>query len=267
MCEVDDTILTGVDGHVFVITLNRPERLNAISAELSEEFLAAMRRFDKDPSLRVAVITGAGRAFCAGRDLRQRAEEQAEPASPGSELAGFLGARDEERMYTFSTNKPLIAAVNGHCLGGGFEIALWCDIRIASEAASFGLPEIKRGFFPGGGGPQRIARNVPQSLAMEMLLTGDPIDAAAALKAGLVSRVVAPDELMPAALGVAHAIAGNAPLAVRAVKELYAQSRDAPLSDAMRFGAALRWMVGQTDDAKEGPRAFSEKRPAVYRGS
>lgn len=263
---MSDTILTETRGNTLLITLNRPEKLNAISSELSEALSDALHRFDTTRELRVAVITGAGRAFCAGRDLVQRAGETAAPATVGSELEDYLAARPDDRFSTWTTNKPLIAAVNGHCLGGGFELALTCDIRIASEAASFGLPEITRGFFPGGGGPQRIGRAAPQSLAMELLLTGDSINAGRALEAGIVSRVTTPGELLPVSLEIAGRIARNAPLALRAAKELYQHSQDLPLAESLRFGAALRWMVQQTDDAKEGPRAFKEKRAPEYQG-
>lgn len=263
---MNESILTEQHEHTLLITLNRPEKLNAISSELSEALSEAIHTFDSTPELRVAVLTGAGRAFCAGRDLVQRAGESLEPPTVGSELEAYLGSRPDDRFSTWATNKPIIAAVNGHCLGGGFELALCCDIRIASERASFGLPEITRGFFPGGGGPQRIGRAAPQSAAMELLLTGDPIDAARALETGIVSRVTSPEELLPVAMELASRIARNAPLAVRAAKELYQHSQDLPLAESLRFGSALRWMVQQTDDAKEGPRAFKEKRPPEYTG-
>ncbi len=266
MSSTSDTILAETEGQILRITLNRPEKMNAMNPELSDALMATLDEFDRSPDLRVAVITGAGRAFCAGRDLKQRAEEQLGPPSTGAELRGYLASQPHDRVFTWSTNKPMIAAVNGFCLGGGFELALCCDIRIAAEGAKFGLPEITRGFFPGGGGPQRLAKLVPQSLAMEMLLTGAPIDAAAALQAGIVSRVVPLAEVVSTAMELAQKIAANAPLGVRAVKEVYTYSANAPLDDALRFGNALRWMVGQTDDAKEGPRAFSEGRTPVYRG-
>ena len=263
---MSDTILTETQGQILLITLNRPEKMNAINAELAAELMTALQEFDASPALRVAVITGAGRAFCAGRDLRQRADDGNGKQDVGAELESFLGSRPADRFSSWSTNKPVIAAVNGFCLGGGFELALWCDIRVAADHATFGLPEITRGFFPGGGGPQRLARAAPASLAMELLLTGDPIDAPSALQAGIVSRMTSAEGLLPVALEIAGKIARNAPLAVRAVKEVYTQSRDAPLADSLRFGSALRWMIGQTEDAREGPRAFSEKRATEYHG-
>lgn len=146
------------------------------------------------------------------------------------------------------------------------ELSLICDIRICSTEAQFGLPEIVRGFFPGGGGPQRLARSIPQSIAMELILTGDRIDAETALRAGIVSRVVPVKDLMPTALKLANRIAGHAPLAVRAVKEVAVIAMNESFEQGMRFGGAMRWVVGQTEDAKEGPRAFAEKREAEFKG-
>jgi enoyl-CoA hydratase/carnithine racemase len=162
--------------------------------------------------------------------------------------------------------KPLIAAIDGYCLAAGFELALTCDIRLCTPEARFGLPEITRGFFPGGGGPQRLIRAVPQAVAMEMILTGDPIDAATALRVGLVSRVVSEDELLPTARQIAQRIAGHAPLAVKAVKEVAQTALDETLEQSLRFGSTLRWIIGQTEDAREGPRAFAERREARYQG-
>jgi enoyl-CoA hydratase/carnithine racemase len=162
--------------------------------------------------------------------------------------------------------KPLIAAIDGYCLAAGFELALTCDIRICTPEARFGLPEITRGFFPGGGGPQRLMRAVPQAVAMEMLLTGDPIDAATALRVGLVSRIVSENELLPTARQIAQRIASHAPLAVKAVKEVAQTALDETLEQSLRFGSTLRWIIGQTEDAREGPRAFAERREPRYRG-
>jgi enoyl-CoA hydratase/carnithine racemase len=160
----------------------------------------------------------------------------------------------------------LLAAVDGYCLAAGFELALLCDLRICTPEARFGLPEITRGFFPGGGGPQRLLRAIPQAMAMEMILTGDAIDAATALRVGLVSRIVPASELLPTARLIARRIAGHAPLAVRAAKEVAQSALDETLEQALRFGSALRWIIGQTEDAREGPRAFAERRPPSYQG-
>ena len=156
--------------------------------------------------------------------------------------------------------------MHGYALGGGTELALACDLRIAAESARFGLPEITRGFFPGGAGPVRVPRMVPMAVAMDLLLTGEPIDAQAALRWGLVSRVVPDDQLLDTAMAMARRIAGFGPLAVRAARELARRQEGMPLDDAIRLSASLRWIIGQTEDAAEGPRAFAEKREPHYRG-
>jgi enoyl-CoA hydratase/carnithine racemase len=179
------------------------------------------------------------------------------------------GVIEASHMASFARlpmEKPLIAAIDGYCLAAGFELALTCDLRICTPEARFGLPEITRGFFPGGGGPQRLIRAVPQAVAMEMILTGDPIDAATALRIGLVSRLVPEDELLPIARQIAQRIAGHAPLAVKAVKEVAQTALDETLEQSLRFGSTLRWIIGQTEDAREGPRAFAERREPRYQG-
>jgi enoyl-CoA hydratase/carnithine racemase len=247
---------------VGMITLNRPDALNTINADLSRGLMEGLRRIRDDESIRVGLVTGAGRAFCAGADLRSRAGGPAASSGP----AELFPTDPPEGFATFDAKKPLIAAVNGHCLGGGFEIALACDMRIASTQATFGLPEISLGFMPLAGAPQRLPRAIPQAAAMEMLFSGDRIDAATALQYGLVSRVVAPEELMAEARRLAERVASHAPLAVRALKEVVYASQDMSLPQALRFGGAMRWVIGQTDDSKEGPRAFAEKRPPEFKG-
>ncbi len=262
--EGTDAVLFAVDDHVATITLNRPEALNAMNRAVSRGIMDGLRRIEDDSEIRVGIITGTGRAFCAGADLKERAQNEA--GGSGVPLLNVVDHRPGADFATFHPKKPMIAAVNGLCLAGGMELALICDIRVASVGASFGLPEITRGFFPGAGGPQRLSRAIPQALAMEMVLTGDPIDAQRALESGLVSRVVAADELQLVARQIASRIAGHAPLAVRAVKEVAASAADLTLAQSLRLGGSLRWIIGETDDAKEGPRAFSEKRDPEYRG-
>jgi enoyl-CoA hydratase/carnithine racemase len=162
--------------------------------------------------------------------------------------------------------KPFIAAIDGYCLAAGFELALLCDLRLCTPDAKFGLPEITRGFFPGGGGPQRLIRAIPQAVAMEMILTGDPIDASTAQQVGLVSRMVPAEALLATALQIARRIASHAPLAMKAVKEVAYAALDETLEQSLRFGGALRWIIGQTEDAREGPRAFAERRAPQYQG-
>jgi enoyl-CoA hydratase/carnithine racemase len=263
---VSDVVLFELANHVATITLNRPEALNALNRELSSGLMAALRRVRDEDDIRVAILTGNGRAFCAGADLKERAASGQGGGAAGASVKAFVAAVHGESFYTMTMPKPLIGAINGHCLAGGMELALVCDIRIAARSATFGLPEITRGFFPGAGGPQRLLRAIPQSLAMEMILTGDPIDAERALQGGLISQVVDDASLMPRAYEIALRIAQHAPLAVRAVKELALTAQDLSLEQSLRFGSALRWIIGQTEDALEGPRAFADKRPPDFKG-
>ncbi len=261
----DEDLLFEIDDHVALITLNRPAKRNAVTAAMSDRLVECLERVRQDPDIRAAILTGAGGAFSAGADLKQRAAGGGERAEDKA-AATVIDAPLSAKWSTIRVEKPLIAAIDGYCLAAGMELALACDIRICTPAASFGLPEITRGFFAGGGGPQRLMRAIPQSMAMEIILTGDRIDAETALRVGLVSRVVGPDELLPAARALAGRIAGHAPLAVKAAKETALAALDQPLDQALRFGGALRWVIGQTEDAKEGPRAFAERRDPVFRG-
>ena len=248
------------DGGVALITLNRPESLNAMNAESGALLRACLQRVHADPAIRVGVITGAGeRAFSAGADLKEWARPGATGPSGGT-VDEILTVEPSEETSTIRVAKPLIAAVGGYCLGGGLELALACDIRIASPDASFALPEVRHGFIPGGGGVPRLLRSIPRSAAMEMILTGDRCDAETALRWGIVSRIVPRDELVPEALALAGRIAEHAPAAVRAAKELSRTTADLPLEEALRFSGVLRWIVGQTPEAREGPRAFARGR-------
>jgi E-phenylitaconyl-CoA hydratase len=248
---------------VAVITLNRPAVRNALNRELGQALMETLQRVRTDEDIRVAVLTGAGRTFCAGADLKERAQSG---RAADAAVASVIEASRAASFARLPMEKPLIAAIDGYCLAAGFELALTCDLRICTPEARFGLPEITRGFFPGGGGPQRLMRAIPQAVAMEMILTGDPIDAATALRVGLVSRVVPEDELLPTARQIAQRIAGHAPLAVKAVKEVAQTALDETLEQSLRFGSTLRWIIGQTEDAREGPRAFAERREPRYQG-
>ncbi|MDA0351118.1 MAG: enoyl-CoA hydratase/isomerase family protein [Chloroflexi bacterium] len=257
-----DEVIWEQNGHVATIRLNRPEALNAMNSAVRDGLMAALHRVRDDDSVRSAVLTGTGRAFSAGADLKERARGDSDRSGgPETVLHGLPQA-----FYTFDPGKPIIAAINGLALGGGLELTLACDIRIAVNTAMLGTPEITRGFFPGGGAPLRLPRLIPRSMAMEMLLTGDPIDAATALQWGLVSRVVTADELMPTALKLAGRIAEHAPLAVRANRELAYATDDMTMEQVLRMSSLSRWVVGQTEDAAEGPRAFVEKRAPEYHG-
>lgn len=255
-------VIFDVTEGVATITLNRPDQMNSINGELSAGLMEALKQVRARDDIRVAVLTGNGRAFCAGADLRSR--DGGPAASSG--VAGLFRTDDAVGFHEFDARKPIIGAINGYCLGGGFEIALSCDLLIASEAAQFGLPEITLGFFPLAGAPVRLPRSISRVMANDLLFTGERIDARTALAFGIVSRVVGNDELMSTALGMAAKIAGYAPIAVRAMHELVRRQGDMPTAEAMRLAGTMRWAVGQTDDAKEGPRAFAEKRKPVFKG-
>ncbi len=255
-------VLFEVDRGVATVTLNRPDAMNAINADLSAGLMDALQQVRSREDVRVAILTGAGRAFCAGADLRGR------PGGPAaaSGVASLFPTEDRVGFSQFDTKKPVIVAVNGYCLGGGFEMALAGDIIIASEAAQFGLPEITLGFFPLAGAPVTLPRTIPRVLANDMLFTGERIDAQTARAFGIVSRVVPAEDLMSTARAIADKIAGYAPLAVRAMHELVRRQGNMPRPEAERLAATMRWAIGLTEDAKEGPRAFAEKRAPVFRG-
>ena len=250
-----------VDDKVCVCELNRPHAMNSIDPEMREELYALYDRIKKDNDIHVVIFTGAGdKAFCTGADLKKTmptSESYAETllgkGDPGS---AFLG---------LETDKPLICAVNGYALAGGTELLLACDIAIASENARFGLTEVRRGSIPWGGSMQRLPRSIAKSDAMLMLLTGDIIDAQEALRIGLVSKVVPHADLMPTAMGIARRIASNAPLAVRAVKQLVVQGQDLPLVHALHIDKYMYGLLKDTEDRIEGRRAFAEKRDPVWK--
>jgi enoyl-CoA hydratase/carnithine racemase len=237
---------------VALLTLNRPDKRNAVNDEMRAELTAAFAGFDADPSLRVVVLTGAGSAFCAGGDLS--ASTVPDPDRP----------RIIEPLDKFA--KPVIAAINGVAFGGGLELALACDLRIASHAARFALPEVRLGSLPGSGGTQRLPAVVGPSLAAQMILTGEPIDAARALAAGLVSELCAPEKLLDTAVAHARAIARNAPLAVIAAKRLLRAAAATHDAQRLDFERRLFNELARTEDRNEGRRAFREKRDPVFKG-
>jgi E-phenylitaconyl-CoA hydratase len=214
-----------------------------------------------DAAIRVAIVTGAGeRSFTTGADLKSFIPKPAELAD------SWLTQRDQLLNRGLEVWKPVIAAVNGYCLGGGMTLLLATDIRLAAEHATFSLAEVKRGVVPGNGGTQRVLKQLPYPIAMEMLLTGDQMDAATAARWGLINRVLPLKDLMPAALEVAKKIAANAPLAVQAAKELAVRSQDVDIVTGLRMEAVTNRLLQTSEDAAEGPRAFAEKRPAVFKG-
>jgi E-phenylitaconyl-CoA hydratase len=247
-----------------IITVNRPERMNSMDPATNLELYKAWMDFKDDNDLWVAVLTGAGnRAFSAGNDLKAMSEAQAQGRSTASVHlpVPFGGMTEKVEIW-----KPMIAAINGYCLAGGLETALACDIRIAVPHATFGFPEPQRAIVPGAGGTQRLPRYIPMAWAMEILLTARPIDAEAALRCGLISRIVPAEELMPTALKIAEDICSNGPLAVRAVKELAIRGRDMALPHGLAFEDSMSREITTTEDAKEGPLAFVEKRPPQFKG-
>jgi E-phenylitaconyl-CoA hydratase len=251
-----------VEDHIAVIVINRPEAMNSIDAEMRIALDAAWQRVRSDDDIHVAIVTGAGeRAFCTGSDLKKTMP----PKESYAEL--LIGHNNPGNMlHHFGSDKPMICAVNGYALGGGMELALACDICIASENAKFGLAEAKIGSIPGSGGVQRIARTAGKSDAMLMLLTGDTVDAQEAMRVGIVSRIVPASALMIEARAIALRIARNAPLAVRALKRLVTQGVDMPLAHALEMDKYMFGLLRDTDDRIEGRRAFQEKRPPQYHG-
>jgi len=249
------------DGHVCTITLDREKALNSFSRELSQEFADACARFDADDELWVGIVTGSGdRAFSAGADLKDTIPAlMDDPAKGGYVMPPTI-------MRGQYVSKPLIAAVNGMALGGGLECALACDLRVASTNASFGQPEVGLGIIPGWGGTQRLPRLLAGALAMEMLLTGEAIDAETALRIGLVNAVVEPDELLDKARAIADRICANGPLAVRAAKEAAVRGAQTPLDEGLRIEQLLFDRLAYTDDVREGLVAFGERRPPEFKG-
>ena len=246
---------------ILAITLNRPEVLNAIDPETRAELRQVMQEFRSDSKLRVALLTGAGdRGFCTGSDLKK--------TFPGTDsfASEYFGGGEPPFSSLLDVPKPIVCAINGVAMGGGLELALACDIRIAVEGARFALPEVRIGSIPGGGGTQRLLQAMPRAVAMKLLLTGEAITAEEALRWGLVSDLVPRSELMPLAWRLSRTIAANAPLSVGAVKVAARASSDLPLDwglavEQLAFGA-----LRDTEDRLEGRKAFTEKRPPVFRG-
>lgn len=254
-------------GRITVLTINRPEARNALDMETSGELTAHLQEFRDDPESWAAILTGAGdQSFCAGADLKKLrayyASMSSEERLARSETEPGLGGLTRNLPVW----KPIIAAVNGHCLAGGLELALSCDIRIAEAHASFGLTEVKWGIIPAAGGTQRLPRLIGTGKALEMILTAQRISAQEALECGLVSRVVVQGESVSAAMEVAEQICRNGPLAVRAAKEAILRGIDLPLEEGLRLEQQLAEPVRQSEDAKEGPKAFAEKRAPEFKG-
>ncbi len=252
-----ETLLIETTGRVRIITLHRPEALNALNHRLTSELTLALKAADSDDAIGAIVLTGHGKAFAAGADIKEMA-----PKSFADVYAeDFITATWEELTRT---RKPVIAAVNGFALGGGCEVAMMCDIVFAADSAKFGQPEIKLGVIPGSGGTQRLARAVGKALAMDLILTGRMMGAEEALRSGLVARIYPADQLLPEAVAAAEMMAGYGLLSVMAAKEAVNRAFESTLSEGVRFERRLFHGLFGTADQAEGMAAFVEKRPAVF---
>lgn len=254
-----DEVLRERRGNVEILTINRPDARNAINGAVSTAMSSIMDELTRDPECWVVVITGSGdKAFSAGMDLK------AFSSGEGGDIIGASGGFAGVTQREFP--KPLIAAVNGSALAGGFEIMLSCDLVIAADHATFGIPEAKRGLIAGAGGLIRMPKRLPMAIALEMAMTGDPIDAERAAALGLVNKVVPAADLMTEALALADRIAANAPLAVRYSKKVMKHAADASEEDGWKINAEAVGVVFSSADAMEGPVAFAEKRPPKWQG-
>ena len=253
---MSDAVLTEVRGNVLIVTLNRPEAKNAANKALAEGVAAAMDTLDSDPNLRVGIITGSGGTFCSGMDLKGFLAGET-PQIPGRGFAGLTESPPK---------KPLIAAVDGYALAGGFEIALACDLIVANKDSKFGIPEVKRGLAAAAGGLVRLPRQIPQRLAMELALTGEFISTARAYEMGLINRIVH-GVALDGALDLAETISANGPLAVAASKQVIRDQQDWSQAEQWKKQYELTSHVFSSKDAREGAAAFAEKRAPNWTGS
>ena len=251
-------LLTEQRGAVLIVTMNRPEKRNALSGPMLAGMREAWDRVDSDPGIRACVLTGAGGAFCAGADLK--AMNESHPGSSGLDPAVLEPLLKGRRL-----TKPLIAAVEGPAIAGGTEILQATDIRVAGESARFGISEARWGLFPLGGSAVRLVRQLPYTVAADLLLTGRHITAAEALRIGLIGHVVPDGEALAAALEIADQIAANGPVAVRAILRTIRDTEGLPENEAFRIEARIGMEVFRSEDAREGPRAFAEKRTPQFR--
>ncbi|HXG52905.1 MAG TPA: enoyl-CoA hydratase/isomerase family protein [candidate division Zixibacteria bacterium] len=258
-------LLFEVRDRVAFVTFNRPEAMNAYNRQMTRELIEVCRHCEDDAGIRVAVFTGAGdRAFSAGMDLKERAEGE----------YSHIDRRRQKLTATIHTQaravaaitKPTIAAIRGYCLGGGLEFALACDLRVASEDARLGLTEVLRGLIPGAGGTQRLARLIGTAKALELCLTGDTVSGGEAYRLGLVNAVVPGEAVLRTAEDLARRILRGAPVSVAFIKEAIHKGIELPLEEGLRLEADLSALIATTEDSKEGPRAFVEKRAPVWKG-
>jgi enoyl-CoA hydratase len=252
----DQAVLTERRGRVLLITLNRPDARNAVDAALARGLATALTELDGDGDLRVGVLGGAGKGFCAGMDLKAFVDGE----SPHVEGRGFAGIAQR------SADKPLIAAIEGFAVAGGLEIALSCDLIVAARGAKLGIPEVKRSLVAAGGALLRLPRRIPYHVAMELALTGDPIAAERGYELGLVNRLADPGGAVDVALGLAEAVAANAPLALAASKRIVAEAPTWDPNEAWVRQGEIAGPVFVSEDAREGATAFAEKRAPVWKG-
>jgi len=259
------TILYEVKNRIAFVTFNRPEAMNAMNRQMTRDLIDACSQLEADENVRIAIFTGAGdRAFSAGMDLKERAETAFSPIERRQQKL-------TNKIYTqaraaAAITKPTIAAIRGYCVGGGLEFALACDLRVAAEDAKLGLTEVRRGIIPGAGGTQRLTRAVGVTRAMEMCLTGDTVSGIEAQAIGLVNSAVPSADVIQAAEELANRILKGAPMSVAFIKEAIKKGVELPLEEGLRLEADLSALIGGTEDAKEGPRAFAEKRAPVWKG-
>ena len=253
---MSEPVLTQPENGILIITINRPEAKNAINRAVAEGIAAAMDELDNNAALRVGILTGAGGNFCSGMDLKAFLNGE-NPIIKGRGFGGLVEAPPK---------KPLIGALEGYVLAGGLELSLACDLSVCAETARFGIPEARRGLVAAAGGVVKLPRLIPRRVAMELALTGNPINADRAFNLGLVNRVVAEGEVVNEAMKLAETIAGNGPLAVMASKRCIIESEGWPLDSLFQNQLAIIGPVFQSDDAKEGPKAFAEKRKPNWQG-
>jgi enoyl-CoA hydratase len=263
--EILETLQCDLDGPIATITLNRPEVLHALNARMFDELEQVFTTLAAEPNLRVVILTGSGdRAFAAGADIRALTSTDAVSGLAVSQRGQHVFSLIQSHLER--SGKPVIAAINGVALGGGCELALACTLRIASDTARLGLPEVKLGLIPGYGGSQRLPRLIGPGPALRMMLTAQIVSAPEALRLGLVDEVVPPADLLPRALALAQSIAAMAPLAIAGVLEAVHRGTGQPLSDALQAEADIFGRLCGTADKQEGLTAFLAKRPALWQG-
>ncbi len=253
-----NSILTKKENSILQIIINKPESLNSLSADVLNELYRAFVSFEEDPEAKVAILTGEGKAFVAGADIAYMSTLNEQEGVELGELGHKL------MNYMENINKPIIAAINGYALGGGCELAMACDIRLASEKAKFGQPEVSLGITPGFGGTQRLARLVGTGMASYLIMTAEIINSAEALRIGLVEKVFAPDDLISEATKIATIISSKAPIAIGLSKEAIIKGYDLPIEEACSLESKLFGKCFSTTDQKEGMAAFLEKRTANF---